>query len=124
MFCSLFPLNKKMSDPHKSTGYGPRSRLMFSGEEQDYDLWEVRFLGYMNLQGLKKVILPSTCTEGNQDTEENEKAYSELVMLRDEKSLSMIMTDAIEDGRKALSILRDHYRGSSKLRILTLYTNL
>ena len=45
-----------MTDHNKSTGYGPRA-LIFSGEE-DYVLWEVRFLGYMALQNLKKTILP------------------------------------------------------------------
>ena len=50
--------------------------------------------------------------------------YAELVMILDAKSLSMVMTDAADDGRKALGILRDHYRGASKPRILTLYTNL
>ncbi len=94
---------------------------MFSGDEQAYDLWEVRFLGYLAIQNLKKTILPS---EDNPDASKNEKAYAELVMLLDEKSLSMVMTDAADNGRKALSILRDHYRGSSKPRILTLYTNL
>ena len=34
------------------------------------------------------------------------------------------MTDAIDDGRKALEILRDHYKGTGKPRILTLYNNL
>ena len=34
------------------------------------------------------------------------------------------MTDAIDDGRKALNILRDHYNGTGKPRILTLYNNM
>ena len=104
-----------------STGYGPRMKLMFTGDEQDYDIWEVRFLGYMALQGLKETILPSSTTV---DSTKNEKAYAELVMLLDEKSLYMIMTDAIDDDRKALEILRDHYKGTGKPRILTLYNNL
>ena len=62
---------------------------MFTGDEQDYDIWQVRFLGYMALQGLKETILPSSTTV---DSTKNEKAYAELVMLLDEKSLSMIMT--------------------------------
>ena len=109
-----------MTDHNKSTGYGPRA-LIFSGEEEDYDLWEVRFLGYMALQNLKKTILPGAETP---DDTKNERAYAELVMILDAKSLSMVMTDAADDGRKTLSILRDHYRGASKPRILTLYTNL
>ena len=98
-----------MTDHNKSTGYGPRV-LIFSGEEEDYDLWEVRFLGYMALQNLKKTILPGAETP---DDTKNERAYAELVMILDAKSLSMVMTDAADDGRKALSILRDHYRGAS-----------
>ena len=104
-----------------STGYGPRMKLMFTGDEQDYDIWEVRFLGYMALQDSKETILPSSTTV---DSTKNEKAYAELVMLIDEKSLSMIMTDAIDDGRKALKILHDHYKDTGKPRILTLYNNL
>ena len=40
----------------------------------------------------------------------------------DEKSL--IMNDATDDGREALRILRSHYKGSGKPKILTLYSNL
>ena len=101
------------------TGYGPRSRLAFSGEEEEYDLWEVRFLGYMAIQDLKKTLL-----EADPDVSKNEKAYAELVMLLDEKSLALVMHDAADDGQKALKILREHYKGTSKPRILTLYTNL
>jgi hypothetical protein len=28
-----------------STGYGPRSRYKFDGDERKYELWEVKFLG-------------------------------------------------------------------------------
>ena len=102
----------------RPTGYGPRSWLAFSGEEEEYDLWEVRFLGYMAIQDLKKTLL-----EADPDVSKNEKAYVELVMLL-EKSLALVMHDAADDGQKALKILREHYKGTSKPRILTLYTNL
>ena len=103
-----------MSTASNLTCYGPRTRLMFSGQEEDYDLWEVRLLGYMNLQGLKKTILPrhGSVEDPDDHATKNEMAYSELVMLLDEKSLSMIMNDVPDDGRKALTILRDHYKGS------------
>ena len=52
------------------------------------------------------------------------KHTQNVCMLLDEKALSMIMTDAIDDGRKALEILRDHYKGTGKYMILTLYNNL
>ena len=34
------------------------------------------------------------------------------------------MRDAVDDGRKALKILREHYASQSKSRIITLYTEL
>ena len=103
-----------MSTASNLTGYRPRTRLMFSGQEEDYDLWEVRLLGYMNLQGLKKTILPrhGSVEDPDDHATKNEMAYSELVMLLDEKSLSMIIIDAPDDGRKALAIPRDHYKSS------------
>ena len=48
------------------------------------------------------------------DEEKNEEAYPELIQCLDEKSLSLIMRDAADDGRKALTILRDHYAGVGK----------
>ena len=84
--------------------------------------WEVRMLGCMAIKGMKTTILtPPTETP---DEAENEKAYSELVLLLDSSSLSMVITDAADDGREAPRILRAHYHDISKLRILTLYTNL
>ena len=48
-----------------ATGYGPIRRLMFDGDEAKYDLWEIKFLGFMRLHKLHEVIL----TEGNLDEE-------------------------------------------------------
>ena len=107
---------------HNLTGYGPRSRLLFDGDERNYETWEVRFLGYLHLNGLKSTIL--TSASGTPDAAKNEKAYSELVQVLDERSLSLIMRDATDDGATALRILREHYCGQGKPRILTLYTEL
>ena len=104
-----------------SIGYGPRARLLFDGDENQYDLWEVRFLGYLQLQGLKSVVLS---TDADIDADKNEKVFSEMVQVLDEKSLCLIMNDAADDGRAALKILRSHYKGGGKPRVLTLYTNL
>ncbi|KAK3895660.1 hypothetical protein Pcinc_000583 [Petrolisthes cinctipes] len=35
-----------------ATGYGPRSRLLFNGDEEKYELWEVKFMGHLRLQKL------------------------------------------------------------------------
>ena len=47
---------------------------MVTGDEQDYDICEVRLFGYMALQGLKETILQSSTTV---DSTKNEKAYGE-----------------------------------------------
>ena len=41
------------------TGYGPRNRgLIFDGEENKYELWEIKFMGYMRLRKLSDTIDP------------------------------------------------------------------
>lgn len=56
-----------------ATGYGPIRRLMFDGDEAKYDLWEIKFLGFMRLHKLHEVIL----TEGKLD----EEMWSRTLML-------------------------------------------
>lgn len=104
-----------------STGYGPRHRLMFDGDEAKYELWEVKFLGYMRLKKLLEVISPGLDTP---DAEKNTDAFAELVQFLDDRSLSLVIRDAKNDGRKALSTLREHYLGRGKPRIISLYTEL
>ena len=108
-----------------STGYGPRSRygrLIFDGDERKYEQWEVKFLGYMRLQKLKKIICAPDGEEIDED--KNEEAFAELIQFLDDKSLSLVMREAHDDGRAALKILRAHYAGSGKPRVISLYTEL
>ena len=37
-------------------GYGPRCRLLFDGDESKYELWEVKFLGYLRTIKLHGVV--------------------------------------------------------------------
>ena len=108
-----------------STGYGPRkelgsrwNRLCFDGDEKNYELWETKFLAHLRLLNLKCTILsdpPDEASEGAaDDAAKNEDAYAELIQLLDDKSLSLVMRDAADDGRKALKILREHYAGKGK----------
>lgn len=116
------------------TGYGPRkeigsrwNRLCFDGDEKNYELWETKFLGQLCLLGLKKTILhePNEGEDGAEgDAEKNEKAYAELIQLLDDKSLSLVMRDAADNGRRALQILRDHYAGKGKPRVINCILNL
>ena len=99
-----------------STGYGPRSdsrwkRLTFNGDENEYEFWEAKFLGHLRMLKLKTTILPS---EDPPDEAKNEECYAELIQFLDDKSLSLVIRDAADDGRKALKILREHYASQSK----------
>ena len=114
---------------NSTTGYGPRrdipgryGRLCFDGDERKYEQWEIKFLGYMRLQKLKDTIVRSENDEI--DADKNAKAFAELIQFLDDKSLSLIMRDAIDDGRRAPGILREHYAGTSKPRVISLYTEL
>ncbi|XP_071959493.1 uncharacterized protein [Antedon mediterranea] len=112
-------------NPTTLTGYGPSKRLLFNGDETKYELWEVKFLGHLHIQKLSKIIVPES--EGGvaaPDEAKNSNAFAELVQYLDDRSLSLIMRDAKNDGRKALGILREHYLGKSKPRIISLYTEL
>ena len=102
-----------------STGYGPSSRLCFSGDEDRYELWEEKFCGYLTTRKLHDVL---TC--GSPDQEKNRRVYGELVQLLDDRSLSLIIRDAKHDGKKAIEILRGHYLGKGMPRVLNLYTQL
>ena len=51
-------------------------------------------------------------------------SFAQLILCLDDRSLSLVMRDAKDDGRKALKILRNHYMGKSKPRVLALYTEL
>ena len=103
-----------------STGYGPSVRLLFDGDDTRYEIWETKFLGYMRRQKLIEVLTGT----GTPDVDKNADAYGELVQVLDDRSLSLIIRDAKDDGRKALQILRDHYMGTGKPRIISLYTEL
>ena len=102
-----------------SRGYGSRSRLLFNGEEGKYELWEVKFLGYLRTVKLHDVVSAEA-----PNAEKNAQVFAELVQLLDDTSLSLIMRDATDKGKEALIILRNHYLGASKPRIISLYTEL
>ena len=108
------------------TGYGPRHRgLIFDGDESKYELWEIKFLGYMRWRTLSATIDPRSDDARGEltaaDEANNADAFAELIQCLDDRSLSLIMREARDDGRKALGILREHYLGRSMPRIIGLY---
>ena len=54
----------------------------------------------------------------------NETTFAELIQFLDDRSLSLVIREAKDDGRKAFKILREFYAGSSKPRVITLYNQL
>ena len=50
--------------------------------------------------------------------------YAELIQVLDDRSLSLVMREAPNDGKKVFKILKDHYRHTGKPRIIALYTEL
>ena len=112
------------------TGYGPSdSRLIFDGDERKYELWEVKFLGYLRLKKLAETILMPLAPDASEeataaDSVKNADAFAELIQYLDDRSLSLVIRDAANDGRKALGILREHYLSKGKPRVISLYTEL
>ena len=66
-----------------------------------YELWEVKFIGYMRLKKLHTTILPPTKGGfGSVDGAKNADAFAELVQCLDDRSLSLVIRDVKDDGRK------------------------
>lgn len=105
-----------------STGDAPSQRLYFDGCDEKFELWEVKFKAYLRIKNLHTVL--SDGRETAKFRERNERVYAELVQVLDDKSLQLIMREAEDDGKRALELLEQHYSGSSKPRIIALYTEL
>ncbi len=82
-------------------------------------------MGHLRLQGLKEIITTESAgVETPEEAASNAEAYAELIQFLDDKSLSLVMREAADDGRAALKILRDYYAGKGKPRVISLYTEL
>ena len=93
------------------------------------------FLAYLRLNDLHTVLNETPGSTANEpdattaaaravDAEKNEKVFATVVQYLDDTPLSLIIRDARDDGRKAMKILREHYIGCSKPRIISLYCEL
>ena len=96
---------------------------MFNGDENKYELWEVKFLAQMRLQKLYDVFVPEN-SESSPSAAKKADAFAELVQCLDDKSLSLVIRETRDDGPEALRILRQHYQGKGKPRVIALYTEL
>ena len=105
---------------------GPEQQnFFFDGDEFKYELWQVKFLWYLRIQYLHQIILSPTDESDDIDfTEKNATAFAELLQHLDDKSLSLVIRDAQNNGRKALIILREHYLSKGKPKVISLYIEL
>ena len=80
---------------HENTrGSGSRCRLLFDGDETKYELWEVKFLGY-----LRTIKLHGVVNAEAPDAEKNAQVFAELVIVLDDTSLSLVIRDAKDKGK-------------------------
>ena len=113
-----------MADSGILRGYGQSRALMFSGEAEDFELWAVKFKGFLRINKLLKVLEPPATDTTTVDEEKNAEVFALMIQFLDDKSLNLIIRDAEDKGREAFKILKDHYLGASKPRIISLYTEL
>lgn len=78
----------------------------------------------MRLQKLYNVVVPPESETTAPSAEKKANAFTKLVQCLDDRSLSLVIREANNDGRKALHVLREHYQGKGKPRIIALYTEL
>ena len=116
--CDAYVLIVNMTTSVNLTAYGPRRTLVFDGDESKYELWEVKFLGYMRLQKLYDVVIPKEGETSGPNAEKRASTFAELVQCLDDRSLSLVIREANNDGREALKVLREHYQGKGKPRII------
>ena len=56
--------------------------------------------------------------------EKNATIFTKLIQYLDDKSLSLVIRDTWDNGRKALTILREHYLSKGKPKVISLYIEL
>ena len=105
-------------------GYGPRAGklfLMVMNPSMSCGKWS----SYLRIQHFHQIILSPTDQSDNIDfVEKNATAFVKLIQHLDDKSVSLAIRDAQDNGRKALTVLREHYLSKGKLKVISLYTDL
>ena len=85
----------------------------------------MKFLGYPRIQQLHQIILSPTDQSDDIDfVEKNATVFAELIQNLDDKSQSLVLRDAQNNRRNALTILREHYLSKGKLLVISLFTEL
>ena len=73
-----------------SPGYGRRHRNYFDGDENKYEIWEVKFLAYLRLSKLLDVVTRPVGTDGPEENDVdvalNADVFAEIVVFRRSES--------------------------------------
>ena len=121
------------------TGYGPRalpggssvniSHLCFSGKSDDYETWEDKVLAYLSEQGFDDVFSEAAAVGSSAEavarvTALNRRVYNIVIQVLDRESIRLVRNDAKHNGREVFNILRNHFCGSGRSRVLSLFTEI
>ena len=98
-------------------------------EQQNFFLMAMNLsiscFGYLRIQHLHQIILsPKDQSDDIDFIEKNAAAFVELIQYLDNKSLPLVIRDARDNGRKTLTILREHYLSKEKSTVISIYTEL
>ena len=87
------------------------SKLHFSGDPENFKQWQTRAKFH-----LRKLNLLSVLDEEIPDFERNQELFAVIVNYIDDTSLKIIQDVAYDDGKKAWTILNNHYLGDTEQR--------
>ena len=76
-----------MSTVRNATGNAPSLRLVFDGDERRYELWEIKFLGWLRLNKLHGVISAANPSTVDNFDDKNAEVFAQLAQCLDDRSL-------------------------------------
>ena len=75
----------------------PSHRLYFDGDETKFELWEMKYIGYLRLHKLSDVVALQAGSDVPDDAVHNADVFAKLIQCLDDRSLTLVMRDAIDD---------------------------
>ena len=91
------------------TGIGSQKQLIFSGKQPDFNVWYTRMLSYF--AGFK---LDKELDKEIPEAAANSIIYHCLVHVLDTKCLQIIRRSCVDDGKKAIGILKNKFMGTKQ----------
>ena len=116
-----------------STGYEAQQRrigstvnishMCFTGKADDYETWEEKVFAFLSEQGYEEILN----REGGTSAESSlmkKRVYNIIIQLLDRESIRLVRHDGKHDGQKVFQILRNHYCGAGRSKLLSLFTEV